>query len=54
MSKDANVTCFEFDRILWLIGSGNFYNHKEFGNNGLIGRLKDLFINSKDEFEKLA
>ncbi|NLC92832.1 MAG: hypothetical protein GX677_05125 [Treponema sp.] len=54
MSKDAEVTCFEFDRILWLIGSGNFYNHTEFGNNGLIGRLKEQFINTKDEFEKLA
>ena len=54
MSKDANVTCFEFDRILWLIGSGNFYNHKEFGNNGLIGRLKDQFINTKAELDKLA
>lgn len=54
MSKDADVTCFEFDRILWLIGSGNFYNHEEFGKNGSIGKLKDEFINTKDEFEKLA
>ena len=44
ISKINKITCFEFDRILWLIGSGNFYNHKEFGNNGLIGRMKDDFI----------
>lgn len=48
ISKINKITCFEFDRILWLIGSGNFYNHKEFGNNGLIGRMKDDFILLKD------
>ena len=43
LSKDKKIKAIEISS-----------KSKEFGNNGLIGRLKDLFINSKDEFEKLA
>ena len=43
LSKDKKIKAIEISS-----------KSKEFGNNGLIGRLKDQFINSKDEFEKLA
>ena len=52
MSKDANVSCYEFDKVLWLIGSGNFYKHPEFGNNGFIGKMKDDFIALVPQFKK--
>ena len=26
---DNTASAFKLDRILWLIGSGNFYNHKD-------------------------
>ena len=52
MSKDANVSCYEFDKVLWLIGSGNFYKHPEFGNNGFIGKMKDDFIALAPQFKK--
>ena len=28
-SVDADASAFKLDRILWLIGTGNFYNHKD-------------------------
>lgn len=52
ISRNAGISCFELDGILWLIGSGNFYKHRSLGNNGLVGRMKDDFIKLKDEFTK--
>lgn len=52
ISNDANVSCYDFDKVLWLIGSGRFYNHPEFGNNGFIGKMKDDFIALAPQFKK--
>ena len=52
ISNDANVSCYDFDKVLWLIGSGRFYNHPEFGNNGFIGKMKDDFITLAPQFKK--
>lgn len=52
ISNDANVSCYEFDKVLWLIGSGRFYNNPEFGNNGFIGKMKDDFITLAPQFKK--
>lgn len=51
ISHDANVSCYNFDKVLWLIGSGKFYLNPEFGNNGFIGRMKDEFIKLRPKFE---
>ena len=51
IAQDANVTCYALDKVLWLIGSGKFYNNPEIGNNGFIGRMKEDFIMHKIEFE---
>lgn len=54
MSKDAGVSCYDFDKVLWLIGSGRFYNNPEIGKNGSIGRMKEDFISLWPDFEKIA
>lgn len=51
IAKDAGVSCYDFDKVLWLIGSGRFYNNPELGNNGSIGRMKDDFISLWPDFE---
>ncbi len=53
ISNDADVSCYDFDKVLWLIGSGRFYLNPEFGNNGFIGRMKDDFIKLRPQFEKV-
>ena len=50
ISKDANVSCYVFDKVLWLIGSGRFYNHQNFGKNGRIGKMKSDFIKLARDF----
>ncbi len=52
ISHDADVSCYDFDKVLWLIGSGRFYLNPEIGNNGYIGRMKDDFIKLRPKFEK--
>lgn len=44
LSKNVGVTPYEADKIFWLIGSGNFSEHKHIGNNGKLGRNRDRFI----------
>ncbi|MBR6450562.1 MAG: hypothetical protein IKS96_11590 [Fibrobacter sp.] len=52
ISKDANISCYEFDKVLWLIGSGRFYNHPNLGKNGFIGKMKSDFIKLAPDFAK--
>lgn len=51
ISHDVGISCYEFDKVLWLIGSGRFYNNPEVGNNGSVGRMKEEFIRLQTEFE---
>ena len=30
IANDANISCYEFDKVLWLIGSGRFYKNPNF------------------------
>jgi len=50
MSKDAKVSCYELDKVLWLIGSGKFYNHPNLGKNGFVGKMKSEFIKQVPDF----
>lgn len=45
ITKNAEISCYKFDKVLWLIGSGFFYEDK-FGKNedGKIGSMKAAFI----------
>ena len=43
-SVDAQASAFKLDRILWLIGSRNFYNHK-----GIV-----TFNGNRDEFVEMV
>ncbi|WKT60071.1 hypothetical protein Q2E61_14330 [Microbulbifer thermotolerans] len=40
----AGVSSYNVDKLFWLIGSGKFYNHKNIGKRGHIGRMKKEFI----------
>lgn len=44
IASAADVSSYNVDKLFWLIGSGNFYNHAELGNMGLIGQNKEKFI----------
>lgn len=44
IAESVGVSSFNVDKLFWLIGSGKFYNHEEFGINGKIGRMKVEFI----------
>lgn len=41
IAQAASVSAYNVDKLFWLIGSGNFYNHPEIGN---IGRNRERFI----------
>lgn len=49
--SDKTASAFKLDRILWLIGSGNFYNHSEIEWNGssddFVSKLKDKILYTK-------
>ena len=30
IANDANISCYKFDKVLWLIGSGRFYKNPNF------------------------
>jgi hypothetical protein len=44
VSLHAQVTPYNVDKIFWLIGSGNFYDDPQIGNNGKIGSNKKEFV----------
>lgn len=45
MAEDAGVSCYAFDKVLWLIGSGKFYKH------GIkINGTKDGFMQNAKSF----
>lgn len=44
ISKNVGVSPYNVDKLLWLIGSGYFYNDESVGNNGRIGSQKKDFI----------
>lgn len=44
LANNAKVSPYEADKVFWLIGSGNFYNHPNIGKKGKIGSNKKAFI----------
>jgi hypothetical protein len=44
MARNAGRTPYHVDKLFWLIGSGNFYDDPQIGNEGRIGRHKEQFI----------
>lgn len=46
IAEAAGVSCYNVDKLFWLIGSGKFYksDHQHLGKNGHIGRMKVEFI----------
>ncbi len=44
VARNVNVTPYNVDKLFWLIGSGNFYEDPDIGNNGRIGGHKKAFI----------
>lgn len=50
-SVDTQASAFKLDRILWLIGSGNFYNHK--GIVSFNGNRSEFVETVKSELGKL-
>jgi len=43
VAKNSGKTPYAVDKIFWLIGSGNFYNHRDIGNAGRIPSRKKRF-----------
>lgn len=41
---NAGVSAYNADKVLWLIGSGYFYDDPQIGSNGRIGSKKQEFI----------
>lgn len=50
MATEIGITAYELDKVLWLIGSGNFYKNKELGKNGKLGSKKNKFLSLSNEF----
>jgi thermostable 8-oxoguanine DNA glycosylase len=46
VAKNSKKSPFAVDQLFWLIGSGNFFNHPDIGNEGRIGSRKKEFIRS--------
>jgi thermostable 8-oxoguanine DNA glycosylase len=46
IAKHAEVPAYRVDKLFWLIGNGNFYEHSTIGKNGKIGSHKEEFIAS--------
>lgn len=44
LAGNADVSAYNADKVFWLIGSGNFYDDLQIGNNGKIGSKKQEFI----------
>jgi hypothetical protein len=44
IAEAAGVSAFNVDKIFWLIGSGKLHKHRNLGNNGMIGSMKQSFI----------
>lgn len=52
IATESNTSSYNVDKIFWLIGSGKFYKHEELWKNGLIGQMKEEFINSINRSRK--
>jgi hypothetical protein len=44
LAENAGVTAYNADKVFWLIGSGNFYKHKDVGHNGRVRSIRREFI----------
>jgi hypothetical protein len=44
VANSAGVKPYRVDKVFWLIGSGNFYDNPEIGNQGRIGSHKAQFL----------
>jgi thermostable 8-oxoguanine DNA glycosylase len=44
LANNAKVSPYNADKVFWLIGSGNFYNHPNIERKGKIGSRKKDFI----------
>ncbi len=44
IAKDANLTPYYVDKVLWLVGSGRFYNHPEIGRSGRVPTKRADFV----------
>lgn len=44
VADHANVSAYEVDKVFWLIGSGDFYNHSHIGKKGRIPSPKAGFL----------
>ena len=44
VASHAEVSPYNADKVFWLIGSGNFYDDLNIGNNGRVGSRKREFI----------
>ena len=44
MAEIKGVSPYNVDKVFWLIGSGDFYMHRDIGNNGKNGRMKKDFV----------
>ena len=44
VAQSNQVTPYNADKLFWLIGSGNFYNHPNLGTDGRIRPQRDQFI----------
>lgn len=54
VAMNVGVTPYNVDKLFWLIGSGNFYEDAQIGNNGRVRSLKKEFIKTwKDKDIKL-
>ncbi|NQT02207.1 MAG: hypothetical protein HQ580_09300 [Planctomycetes bacterium] len=44
IADHVGVSAYNVDKLFWLIGSGNFYDHRHIGKNGRVPRMKKAFI----------
>jgi hypothetical protein len=44
VAQSNQVTPYNADKLFWLIGSGNFYNHRHLGTNGRVRTERNKFI----------
>ena len=47
IAEASGVSSYNVDKLFWLIGSGKFYNHKQMGKDGRIGKMKEEFIEQR-------
>jgi thermostable 8-oxoguanine DNA glycosylase len=48
IARNVGVSSYNVDKLLWLIGSGYFYDDKDLGNEG---RIKQI---NRDEFIRIS